>query len=232
MAERGTDQAGQKADLFERLAVVGKAFASPKRLSLLDLLTQGERTVEALARESGIGLTTVSAHLQILKMSNLVNTRREGTRIFYRVAGEDVLTLYAAMQDVAREHSADVGRALQSYLGGAGLDNIEQVTREELLARLAEDSVVLLDVRPVEEYMAGHIPGAQSLPFGEIDSADAKTLLAGLGGRQVVVYCRGAWCVMAHDTVRLLRASGTPARRLEDGMLEWRTHGHPVEVAS
>ncbi len=232
MAERGADQARQKADLFQRLAVVGKAFASPKRLDLLDLLTQGERTVEALARESGIGLTTVSAHLQILKMSNLVSTRREGTRIFYRVAGEDVLTLYAAMQDVAREHSADVGRALQSYLGGAGLDNVEQVTREELLARLAEDSVVLLDVRPVEEYTAGHIPGAQSLPFGEIDSADAEALLAGLGGREVVAYCRGAWCVMAHDAVRLLRARGTSARRLEDGMLEWRTHGHPVEVAS
>ena len=211
---------------------MGKAFASPKRLDLLDLLTQGERTVEGLARESGIGMTTVSAHLQILKMSNLVSTRREGTRIFYRVAGEDVLTLYAAMQEVAQEHSADVERALQSYLGGAGLDDVEQVTREELLERLAEDSVVLLDVRPVEEYAAGHIPGARSLPFGEIASADAEEFLAGLGGREVVAYCRGAWCVMAHDAVRLLRAGGSQARRLEDGMLEWRTHGHPVEVAS
>lgn len=232
MAQRGAGEAGPKADLFERLAVVGKAFASPKRLELLDLLTQGERTVEALSRESGVALTTVSAHLQILKMSNLVSTRREGTRIYYRVAGEDVLTLYAAMQDVAREHSADVVRALESYLGGAGLDDVEQVTREELLQRLAEDSVVLLDVRPVEEYAAGHIPGARSLPFGEIDSADAREVWDAVGGREVVAYCRGAWCVMASDAVRLLRDGGSRARRLEDGMLEWRTHGLPVEVAS
>jgi len=228
----GPDPAGARADLFDRLAVVGKAFASPKRLELLELLTQGERTVDSLARESGIGLTTVSAHLQILKMSHLVSTRREGTRIHYRVAGDDVLALFAAMQDVARTHSADVGQALASYLGTAGLDKVEEVGREELLRRLANDSVVVLDVRPSQEYAAGHIPGARSLPFADIPTHDADALLGDLEGREVVAYCRGAWCVMAHDAVRLLRARGTAARRLEDGMLEWRTHGHPVEVAS
>ncbi len=232
MAVPGTGSAARRTDLFERLAVVGKAFASPKRLELLELLTQGERTVEALARESGIGMTTVSAHLQILKMSNLVSTRRAGTRIFYRVAGADVLSLFVSMQDVARAHSADVGHALRSYLGEAGLDDVEEVTRDELVDRLGDDSVVLLDVRPAEEYAAGHIPGARSLPFGQILSADAETVLGRLGGREVVAYCRGAWCVMAHDAVRLLGERGTPARRLQDGMLEWRTHGHPVEVAS
>ena len=221
-----------RADLFDRLAVVGKAFASPKRLELLELLTQGERTVESLARVSGIGLTTVSAHLQILKMSHLVSTRREGTRIHYRVAGADVLALFASMQHVAQAHSADVEQALHSYLGAAALDDVEEIGREELLQRLAEDSVVLLDVRPGEEYAAGHIPGARSLPFGQIPSADVDDLLGELEGREVVAYCRGAWCVMAHDAVRLLRARGTHASRLQDGMLEWRTHGHPVEVVS
>ncbi len=225
-------RSAERDGLFERLAVVGKAFASPKRLELLDLLAQGERTVEALARESGIGLSTVSAHLQILKLSHLVQTRREATRIHYRLAGEDVLRLYAAVQTVAREHSADVGQALQAYLAGAGLDDLAQVTREELLARLADDSVLLLDVRPVEEFAAGHIPGARSLPFGELDSEAAASLLAGAGEKDVVAYCRGAWCVLAHDAVRLLRSRGTDVRRLEDGMLEWRTAGLRVEVAS
>lgn len=225
-----TERAGERDGLFERLAVVGKAFASPKRLMLLDLLAQGERTVEALARESAVGLSTVSAHLQILKLSHLVETRREGTKIHYRLAGEDVFALYAAMRTVAREHSADVDRALAAYLGGAGLDDVEQVTREELVTRLAEESVLLLDVRPVEEYAAGHIPGALSVPFGDLTSAEAQALLVGAGAKDVVAYCRGAWCVLAHDAVRLLRTGGTEVRRLQDGMLEWRTTGHPVEV--
>ena len=226
-----TKRCAERDGLYERLAVVGKAFASPKRLELLDLLAQGERSVESLARESGIGLTSVSAHLQILKLSHLVETRREGTRIFYRLAGDDVLALYASMRTVAREHSADVDRALESYLGGTGLDDVEQVTREELVARLADESVLLLDVRPVEEFAAGHIPGARSVPFGDLSSDQAQALLAGAGEKDVVAYCRGAWCVMAHDAARLLREQGTSVRRLEDGMLEWRTSGLPVEVA-
>ncbi len=218
-----------KSALFDRLAVVGKAFASAKRLEIIDLLAQGERTVEALAREAGLGVSTASAHLQILKLANLVHTRRDGTRIHYRLAGEDVATLYASMRTVARVHSADVERALAAYLGAGGLGEVDEVSRDELAARLETGDVVLLDVRPAEEYAAGHIPGARSVPFEEL--AESLAAVGDDSGREVVAYCRGAYCVMAHDAVRLLRARGRRARRLEDGWLEWRTAGRPVEAA-
>lgn len=215
-----------KSAVFDRLATVGKAFASAKRLELIDLLSQGERTVESLAREAGLGLSTASAHLQVLKLSNLVETRREGTRIHYRLAGDDVATLYASMGTVARVHSADVGKALDAYLGVSGLGDIEEVTHAELRAKLGAGEVLLLDVRPVEEFAAGHIPGAQSVPFGELEAS-----LGNLNG-EIIAYCRGAYCVMAHDAIRLLNAHGHRARRLQDGMLEWRLAGHPVEVSA
>lgn len=212
-------------DLFDHLAVVGKAFANAKRLELVDLLAQGERTVEALAREAGLGLSTASAHLQVLKLSSLVRTRREGTRIYYRLAGDDVLDLYASLGAVARRHSADVGQALSAYLGGEGLGDVDEVGRDELARRLGTGEVLLLDVRPAEEFLAGHIAGARSLPFDRV--ADALDELD--PAQEVVAYCRGAWCVMAHDAVRLLRGAGRSARRLEGGMLEWRQAGLPVE---
>ena len=215
------------AAFFDQLAIVGKAFASAKRLVLIDLLAQGERTVESLAREAGLGITTASAHLQVLKLSNLVTTRREGTRIHYRLAGENVANLYSSMLTVAREHSADVEKALASYLG-VGQDDIEEVTREELLARLDRGDVVVLDVRPPEEYAAGHLPGARSVPFGEL----ANHLELADPDVEIVAYCRGAHCVLASDAVRLLRAQGRDARRLQDGLLEWRLAGPPVEVRS
>ena len=223
-----TERSAERDGLFERLAVVGKAFASPKRLELLDLLAQGERTVESLSRESGIGLTTVSAHLQILKLSHLVETRREATRIFYRLAGDDVIRLCDAMRSVARERSADVGQALEAYLNLPGSGEVSLVSREELSRLLGSGGITLLDVRPVEEFLAGHIPGARSAPLGSL-AAGADQLRE---APQVVAYCRGSFCVMAHDAVRLLAAAGVEARRLEDGMLEWRTHGHPVEVVA
>lgn len=218
------------AAFFDQLAVVGKAFASAKRLVLIDLLAQGERTVESLAREAGLGVTTASAHLQVLKLSNLVTTRREGTRIHYRLAGEDVANLYSSMLTVAREHSADVEKALAAYLGigGATTVDIEEVTREELLARLDRGDVVVLDVRPAEEYAAGHLPGARSVPFGEL----ATHLELEDQDLDIVAYCRGAHCVLASDAVRLLRAQGRHARRLQDGLLEWRLAGHPIEAGS
>jgi rhodanese-related sulfurtransferase/predicted transcriptional regulator len=224
-----------KSALFDQLAVVGKAFGSAKRLELIDLLAQGERTVESLAREAGLGVSTASAHLQVLKLSNLVSTRREGTRVHYRLAGEDVAALYATMRKVAREHSADVDRALDSYLGVSSLGDTDagvvEISREELLARLDAGDVVLLDVRPPEEYAAGHIPGARSVPIGQL--ADDLDSVPGLGEEtDVVAYCRGAYCVLAHDAVRLLRARGRRASRLEDGLLEWRIAGHPVEVGA
>lgn len=215
-----------KHDLFDRLAVVGKAFGNAKRLELVDLLSQGERTVDSLAREAGLGLSTTSAHLQVLKLSSLVRTRRDGARVYYSLAGSDVLNLYASLGAVARHHSADVERALSAYLGEGVKGDVDEVGRDELLRRMAADDVLLLDVRPVEEYHAGHIAGARSVPFDHIAQAVAEID----PGRDVVAYCRGAWCVLAHDAVRLLRASGRPARRLEGGMLEWRQDGLPVEA--
>lgn len=224
-----------KSLLYDQLAVVGKAFASAKRLELIDLLSQGERTVEGLAREAGLGVSTASAHLQVLKLSNLVTTRRDGTRIHYRLAGEDVARLYASMRTVARVHSADVDRALASYLGtnstGTAEGGVVEVSRAELRTRLAAGDTVLLDVRPPEEYAAGHIPGARSVPFGRL--AEDLSEVEGIAkDADIVAYCRGAWCVLAHDAVRLLQAQGHRARRLEEGLLEWRTEGNPVEVGA
>ncbi|UUZ44326.1 metalloregulator ArsR/SmtB family transcription factor [Janibacter limosus] len=217
----------RRQHLFDELAVVGKAFGSARRLEIVDLLARGERTVDGLARAAGMGVSTVSAHLQVLKSSNLVRTRREGTRIHYRLAGSDVLDLYAAMRDVARERSADVSRAPDAYLNLPGSEEIGEVTREEVREGLRTGEITLLDVRPEEEeYDAGHIPGAVSAPL----STPAERADALRQAPCVVTYCRGSFCVMAHDAVRVLGASGVEARRLEDGMLEWRRAG--LEVAS
>ncbi len=218
----------RRSRVFEELAVVGKAFGSAKRLELVELLAQGERTVDALARAAGMGVTTVSAHLQVLKLANLVRTRREGTKVHYRLAGDDVARLYDAMRSVARERSADVGQALEAYLNLPGADEVGLVSRAELSGLFAGNAITLLDVRPEEEYLAGHIPGARNAPLGLLASLANELQVA----PEVVAYCRGSFCVMAHDAVRLLGAEGVKARRLEDGMLEWRTHGHPVEVGA
>jgi rhodanese-related sulfurtransferase len=212
-----------KGALYEQFARVGKALASGKRLELLDLLAQGERTVDSLARAAGLGLTTASAHLQTLRQANLVATRREGTKIHYRLAGEDVATLYALLRSVASDHLPDVAAARAAYLGHADTD---EVTRDELLARVQAGSAVVVDVRPAEEFGAGHIPGAVSIPLDELTGRLAELPT----DREVVAYCRGAYCVLAHDAVRLLSAQGRPARRLADGMLEWRLAGLPVAV--
>lgn len=209
---------------FDELAVVGKAFGSAKRLELVEVLAQGERTVDSLARAAGMGVSTVSAHLQVLKLASLVLTRREGTKVHYRLAGDDVAQLYAAMRRVARERSADVDRALDAYLNIPGADEVGLVTRGELEALLSADEITLLDVRPPQEYRAGHIPGARNAPLGAL-AGQAPALR---DAPPVVAYCRGSFCVMAHDAVRLLGAAGVQARRLEDGMLEWRTAGLPV----
>ena len=222
------EQRERKDDLYGRLAVVGKAFASAKRLELIEVLGQGERSVESLARETGLGLSTASAHLQVLKLSGLVLTRREGTRIHYRLAGDDVVTLFTSMRTVAQHHSADVDKALESYFGDAGLGDVEEVTREQVLAMLPTGTTTVIDVRPAEEYAAGHIPGASSVPFGDL----AEQASALRGRPDVVAYCRGAYCVLAHDAVRLLADAGVPARRLQDGMLEWRAAGLPVEASA
>lgn len=215
----------RKATLFEALARVGKALASGKRLELLDLLAQGERSVEALARAAGLNLTTASAHLQILKQAGLVTTRRDGVRIYYRLAGADVAELYAQLQQVGRRHLAEVDAARTAYLGP---EDTEQLTRDELLARIKNGSAVVIDVRPAEEWAAGHIPGALSVPLDDL----MNRLDELPEGTEIVAYCRGTNCVLAHDAARLLVAHGYHATRLIDGMLEWRLADLPVEAGS
>jgi rhodanese-related sulfurtransferase/DNA-binding transcriptional ArsR family regulator len=216
----------RKAELFDQIARVAKALANGKRLDLLDLLAQGERTVEALARAAGQGLTTASANLHSLKTAGIVATRREGTKVYYRLAGPDVADLYIRLRDVAAEHLAEVAVARDAYLGAP--DAGEPVGRAELLRRASAGEVVVLDVRPGVEYAAGHIPGAVNIPVEDL--ADRLDELP--DGVEIVAYCRGAFCVMAHDAVRLLAARGRPARRLEEGLLEWRLAQLPVAVAA
>ena len=214
-----------KAELFDSLARVGKALGNGKRLELLDLLAQGERSVEALAGTAGLGLSTCSAHLQTLRHAGLVSTRRDGTKIYYRLAGPDVAALYALLRDVAGARTAVAAAARDTYLGK---DDTDAVDRDELQRRLGKGQVLAVDVRPAEEYAAGHIPGAISIPLEEL--ADRLAELP--ADVDVVAYCRGAYCVLAHDAVRLLTARGRHAVRLVDGMLEWRLADLPVDAAA
>jgi rhodanese-related sulfurtransferase len=209
-----------KTELFDQFARVGKALGSGKRLELMDLLAQGERPVDALARACELGLTTTSAHLQTLKQANLVTTRKEATQVFYRLAGTDVAALFALVRTVASQHLPDVEAARAAYLG----PDTEQVSRDELLRRARSGAVTILDVRPRDEYNAGHIPGALSIPLEELEDHLAEVPAE----HQIVAYCRGAYCVLAHDAVRMLTAHGYSAARLIDGMLEWRLAQLPV----
>jgi rhodanese-related sulfurtransferase/DNA-binding transcriptional ArsR family regulator len=217
-----------KAELFEQLARVGKALGSGKRLELLDLLSQGPRSVADLAATAGLGLTTASMHLKALREAGLVATTREGTTIRYRLAGDDVAALFAQLREVAAAHLADVGVARDRYLGTDDGADTEVVGRDELLHRVEAGEAIVLDVRPTPEFAAGHIPGALSIPFDELPDRLAE-LPADI---EVVAYCRGAYCVLAHDAVRLLTAHGRRAVRLAEGMLEWRLARQPVAAAS
>ncbi|MFP3991833.1 metalloregulator ArsR/SmtB family transcription factor [Streptomyces sp. E11-3] len=221
--------ATRKAALYDAFARTGKALSSGKRLELLDLLAQGERTVDALAKAAGLNLTTASAHLQTLKQAGLVATRREGVRIHYRLAGDDVAALYALLRQVAQAHQTAVEPARAAYLGtDEAADEVAEVDRADLLARARSGEVVVLDVRPTEEYAAGHIPGALSIPVDEL--ADRIADLP--ADTEVVAYCRGAYCVLAYDAVRLLHERGRKAVRLTDGMLEWRLAELPVATGA
>lgn len=221
----------RKTALFEQLARVGKVLGNGKRLELLDLLAQGERSVENLAAAAGLGLSTASAHLQVLKQAGLVATRREGTKVHYDLAGLDVARLYEQLRTVAGDRVAEVERARDDYLStghsrpGEGPKE-QEVSRDELLDRASRGEVTVLDVRPAEEYAAAHIPGAVSIPLEELHQRLGELP----AGQEVVAYCRGAYCVLAYEAVDLLRTEGRPARRLEDGMLEWRLTELPVDT--
>jgi DNA-binding transcriptional ArsR family regulator len=203
-----------KDALFEAIALMGKAFASPVRLELLDLLAQAPRSVEALARASGQSTANTSQHLQALRAAGMVTRAREGSRVRYELAGEEALRLWLALRDTAGSLLAEVERAAQHYLG----EEVEAIGREELRDRLERGEVVLVDVRPAEEHAAGHIAGARSIPLEDLE----RRLSELPGDREIVAYCRGPYCAFAHEAVRRLRAAGRPARRLHEGWPEWR----------
>jgi rhodanese-related sulfurtransferase/DNA-binding HxlR family transcriptional regulator len=202
-----------KDALFEAIAVLGKAFASPRRLELIDLLAQGPRGVEQLARASGQSIANASQHLQALHAAGVVTRERDGTHVNYSLAGQDMLRLWLELRDASAVRVAEVERAARNYLG----DQVEAISRDELLRRLRASDVVLVDVRPAEEFDAGHIQGAVSIPLDELDERLAELP----ADSEIVAYCRGAFCAYAHEAVRTLRARGRSARRLEDGWPEW-----------
>jgi rhodanese-related sulfurtransferase/predicted transcriptional regulator len=215
-----------KAALFDAQASVAQALGSGRRAEIVDLLAQGERSVEEIATEISQSVANTSQHLQVLARAGLVRSRREGTRVYYRPASDRVAELWAAVRDVAASHVAEAAVLAAEYLGGR--DSVEQLSAEELEQRLARGDVVVLDVRPETEYRAGHIAGARSAPLPVLEDLASKLPKR----REIVAYCRGPYCVYADDAVRLLRGRGLKARRLDVGYPEWRRAGLPVEIAS
>jgi len=209
-----------KTELHEAFAMVGKALANPHRIEMLDLLAQGERSVEVLAGRADISVALASAHLQALRRAGLVMSRRDGNRIYYRLASDDVYVLLAALRTVAGG-LAEAEEAARRLLGPP----VEAVSREELLARVLTGDAVVVDLRPTEEYEAGHIAGALSIPLSELEARLAE-LPADL---EIVAYCRGPYCAMSPEGIALLERHGRRARRLEDGFPEWRLAGLPVQ---
>ncbi len=215
-----------RADIYEQLARIGKIVGHPKRIELLEILCQSERPVDSLAAATGLNLTTVSAHLQVMRQARLVETRKAGTRIYYRAAGAEVCQFVKALSDLALARLAEVEQILREI--EAGGHSAEQVSREELIARVRRGDAVVIDVRPSEEYQAGHIPGAFSVPLehleAKLDEIEPDV--------EVVAYCRGPLCLLAPQAVAIMRRRGMNAKRLEEGMPEWRQAGLPVAVGT
>lgn len=215
----------EKQLLFDAFASVGKALSSGRRVELVDVLVQGERSVEELAGQIGQSTANTSQHLQVLARAGLVVSRRDGNRVLYRVAGPQVESLWGQMRLVAAEHVAGLDRLAEDYLGDRS--TLEEVSRDELAQRLA-DGVVVWDVRPVAEFEAGHVPGAVSVPPDQIEQRLGDLPV----GAEVVAYCRGPYCVYADDAVRAAAEAGRRATRLQDGFPEWRRAGLPVSVGA
>jgi rhodanese-related sulfurtransferase/DNA-binding HxlR family transcriptional regulator len=211
-----------KDALFDAFASVAQALGSGRRAEIVDVLAQGERSVDELAGEIGQSPANTSHHLRLLARSGLVRSRRDGARVVYRLASERVAELWAAVRDVGAHHVADVSVLAGEYLGERG--DVEQVSAAELADRLSRGQVVVLDVRPEAEYRAGHIAGARSAPVEDLEAQMGELD----GDTEVIAYCRGPYCVYADDAVRLLRARGREARRLDVGFPEWRRAGLPV----
>ena len=215
-----------KRTLFEHFAAVAKALGSGHRLELVELLAQGERSVEVLAQLAGLSLANASQHLQHLRRAGLVTSRKQGKRVLYRLADEAVMTLLASLRQIAERNIADVERVVASYFRER--DSLEPVSRKELMRRMRARLVTVIDVRPEEEFAAGHIRGAINVPL-----KDLKRRLGELpSGQEVVAYCRGPYCVLSYEAVAALRKRGFKALRLEDGYPEWKAARLPVEIAS
>ena len=215
-----------KDALFDGLASIAKALASGRRAEIIDILAQGERSVEELSGEIGQSIANTSHHLQILSRAGLVRTHKEGTWVYYRLADQRVSALWSALTDVASNHVAGLDVLVDAYLGGH--ESVPQISRDELSARLGAPGLLVLDVRPTTEYEAGHIPTAESVPIDELEDR-LRDIPEDL---DVVAYCRGPYCVYAVDAVRMLTSHGVSAQRLEDGLPEWRLAGLPVETSS
>jgi rhodanese-related sulfurtransferase/DNA-binding transcriptional ArsR family regulator len=222
----GVGSRAAKDALFEALASVGKALSSGRRAEIVDLLAQGERSVEDVAAELGQSVANTSHHLRNLARAGLVRTRRDGTRVIYGLASDQVLELWTVMRDVAADHVAEVDRLADAYLGQR--DGLQPITRDELVRRLRRGEATVIDVRPAVEYEAGHVEGARSLPISEL----RRRLDSLPRDGELVAYCRGPYCVFADDAVRLMRRQGFEARRLEDGFPEWKRAGLPVMVGA
>jgi len=213
-----------KQALYEQFAQVAKAFGNPQRLELVEHLAQGPRSVDALAAKLSLPIANVSQHLQAMRRAGLVTSERDGKFVNYRLADDVVLDAFAAIRSVAEKHSAEVERVVRGWFDRR--DDMEPISREELAARMSDGAVTVIDVRPPDEYALGHLPGAINVPLAELSVRSA-----GLEpSREVVAYCRGPWCVMSFEAVAELRQKGLRARRLQDGLPEWKASGRIVDV--
>jgi rhodanese-related sulfurtransferase len=218
------DKRGIKNALYEEFARIGKAVASPHRLEILDLLSQGEKSVEALAEDAALTFGNASAQLKVLREARLVESRRDGQRIYYRLAGTEVATFWLSLRDLAENRSAELRSLAEQFFSDP--DGVAPVDRKSLLARARRGEVIVIDVRPADEFAAGHISGARSIPFNEL-----KERLATLPKtKEIVAYCRGPYCVYAIDALTMLRKNGFRASRLEDSVHDWRNAGLPIDT--
>ncbi|TPL35306.1 metalloregulator ArsR/SmtB family transcription factor [Mesorhizobium sp. B2-4-6] len=215
-----------KQALYEQFAIVAKALGHPLRLEMIEHLAQGARSVEALAAKLGQPVANISQHLQALRRAGIVSAERDGKFVHYALADESVLSAFASVRGVAERHLAEVDRIVRGYFDAR--DDMRPVTRHELRTLMRDGLVTLVDVRPADEFALGHVPGAINVPLGEVRAWSATVA----PDREVVAYCRGPWCVMSFEAVAALRSLGYSARRLEDGMPEWRAAGLPVEAAA
>ncbi len=212
-----------KQELFAQFARVGKAMSNGNRLELLEFIAQGERSVDELAKVSGLSVANTSQHLKLLRQAGLITCTKRGLKVFYRLSGDDVIDLFTSLRHVAEHRLADVQQLLNTFL--TVKDDLEPIPATELLGRVRDGLVTVLDVRPSEEYKAGHVPGAVNIPLSELEEHLNKLDTT----QEVVAYCRGPHCVLAFDAVKKLRQKGITAHRMEDGFPEWKSAGLPIE---